>query len=281
MYLAPQAPKAAIPGGVLLEGGRASPAPPPKTRFLGISKKSDKRTPELAPQTPASHLQSHAATVSAVSLVSTISALIVVGRGVETGSPPDGSPEPCTHEDSTIPSISPTLEGKNMKDSSNPSQDTTSGSGQTNSDPASGTENPSQERLAAIWEKTLAIANQKLIDNNLPPLDLENLKSQQSAEENMQSVIRLHVPRIRQHKEENYRGRALGKNPERSTKICTDCGYSNTTQPGGHRLSVGWREGHSSGAYVFLGLSGNALIYILDRSLLIIWKPLNVLKQQR
>ena len=146
----------------------------------------------------------------AVSLVSITSALAVVGGGE---SPPDASLALNTHEPQlglTIPSITPALRGKNVKDSSNPpAQDrgTTSaglGGAQTNPDLGSGTESPSQlsrnspestkekliqTRLAAVWERTLKIANQTMIDNNLPPLDLDNLKSQ-SAEENMQSVIR-------------------------------------------------------------------------------------------
>ena len=221
-------------------GGRASPAPPPPPGSLGKLKaaipfgKSHKSTPKLAPisshpsQPPASHLQPHVTTVNAGSLVSTISALAVVGGGVETGSPPDGSPAVCTREDSTVPSIAPALEGKNVKDPSNPSQDTTSGAAQTNLDPASGTGNPSQllresspgstkekliqARLAAMWERTLAIANQKLIDSNLPPLDFENLKSQ-SAEENMQAVIReLETARAKNKKAQwhySWRGRKI------------------------------------------------------------------------
>ena len=42
-----------------------------------------------------------------------------------------------------------------------------------------------QIRSASVWEKTLEIANQSLIDNKLPPLDLV-----QSAERNMQCVIK-------------------------------------------------------------------------------------------
>ena len=39
-----------------------------------------------------------------------------------------------------------------------------------------------------VWAKTLEIANKKLSENNLPPLDLSNLTSQ-SAEENIEAVV--------------------------------------------------------------------------------------------
>ena len=288
---------------------RASPAPPPtsilgKLKAANPFKNSHKRTPELAPQPPASHLLSYSTAVSAVSLVSTISVLAIVGGGVETGSPPDGSPALCTLEDSTIPSIAPTLEGKNVKYPSNPSQDTTSEAAQTNSDPASGTENLPQlsrespestmekliqARLAAIWEKTLAIANQKLIDKNLPPLDLENLKSQ-SAEENMQSVIReLETARAKNKTTQwqySWRGRKiivverLGKILRGVQKYApiVDTAIQHSPEVtalvwGGARAILQVRT--------FYWDSAAMCLYILDRSLSIIWKPLNVLKQQR
>ena len=41
---------------------------------------------------------------------------------------------------------------------------------------------------SVVWAKTLEIANKKLSENNLPPLDLSNLTSQ-SAEENIEAVV--------------------------------------------------------------------------------------------
>ena len=295
-------------------GGRASPAPPPPPRFLGKLKaaipfgKSHKSTPKLASQPPASHLQPHAGAVSAVSLVSTISALSVVGGGAETGTAPDGSPALCAHEpqpDSTMPSIAPALEGKNVKDPCSPSQDTTSRATQINSDPASGTENPSQPsrespestkekliqaKLAAIWKKTLAIANQKLIDNNLPPLDVENLKSQ-SAEENMQSVIRkletAHAENKTTQWRYSWRGREiivierLGKILRGVQKYAPIVDTAIQHSPEVTALVWGGAKAILQ-VRTFTWDSAAAMrLYILDRSLSIIWKPLNVLKQQR
>ena len=47
---------------------------------------------------------------------------------------------------------------------------------------------PGQPGASMIWDKALEIAQKKLSDYNLPPLDLTNLTSQ-SAEENIQAVI--------------------------------------------------------------------------------------------
>ena len=49
------------------------------------------------------------------------------------------------------------------------------------------TENSSQS--SAVWAKTLEIAQERLSDKNLPPLDLTNLTSQ-SAEENIEAVVK-------------------------------------------------------------------------------------------
>ena len=42
---------------------------------------------------------------------------------------------------------------------------------------------------AMVWAKALEITKKKLVDNNLPPLDLTNLTSQ-SAEENIEAVVK-------------------------------------------------------------------------------------------
>ena len=59
---------------------------------------------------------------------------------------------------------------------------------QTQSTPGPGVIEPSSHS-AIVWAKAMEIAEKKLRDSNLPPLDLSNLTSQ-SAEENIEAVVK-------------------------------------------------------------------------------------------
>ena len=86
------------------------------------------------------------------------------------------------------------------------------------------------EPSSQVWAKALKIAKKKLGDNNLPPLDLTNLISQ-SAEENMEAIVKALNTAQEDHKKQRWRyterlGKIL-KSVETYTKVVDTAIQSN------------------------------------------------------
>ena len=116
------------------------------------------------------------------------SPLTNVGGGLENAPPSEILITTQASPMIPVPTITVTLETHNVQAAplSTPSTNPLASPSQLPTKPLASTrENLIKARSASVWEKTLEIAKQKLIDNKLPPLDLDKL-----AEGNIQCVIK-------------------------------------------------------------------------------------------